>query len=179
MNEVQLIAGCKAREQESQKSLYEQYARKIYGICLRYTANAEAAQDLLHDGFIKVFNSIDSYSGKGSFEGWLKRVFINLALEQIRKDKSVFSTSEDIQELPDIVDESTEEKANITEKELLSMIQGLPKGYRTVFNLYAIENLSHKEIAEMLGINEATSRSQYNRARQILQNKVNDYLKNN
>ena len=178
MDEVQLIAGCKKRKRESQKALYELYSRKMYGICLRYSSDAEAAQDLLHDGFIKIFDSIDSYSGKGSFEGWLKRIFINKALENIRKDKSSLFQSDNVQNIPDIVDDSTEEDTTlISEKELLRIIQELPKGYRTVFNMYAIENLSHKEIAGMLNINEVTSRSQYNRARQILQTKINEYLR--
>lgn len=177
MDELQLIAGCKNRNRESQKKLYELYARKIYGICLRYSSSVEAAQDLVHDGFLKVFDNIGSYSGKGSFEGWLKRIFINLALEQIRKDKTFSHQTDDIQNIPDVVDSSTEDEISlISEAELLKMIQELPKGYRTVFNLYAIEELSHKEIASMLGINEVTSRSQYNRARQILQTKVNEYL---
>lgn len=177
MDEQQLIEGCKAHKREYQKSLYEQYARRIYGICLRYCADADAAQDLLHDGFIKVFDSIGSYAGKGSFEGWLKRVFINMALENIRKEKSIFLNSNDIQEIPDIVDTSTDDnEALISETELLKMVQELPKGYQAVFNLYAIEDFSHKEIAKMLGINEVTSRSQYNRARQLLQNKVRDYI---
>ncbi|NDW09124.1 RNA polymerase sigma factor [Dysgonomonas sp. 520] len=177
MDELQLIAGCKAHKRESQKALYEMYSRKIYGICLRYCSDPESAQDLLHDGFIKVFDNISSYSGKGSFEGWLKRIFINMALENIRKNKSFFHNSEDIQNIPELVDESTEEGTSlISEQELLKMIQQLPKGYRTVFNLYAIEELSHKEIAQMLGINEVTSRSQYNRARQILQHKIKEFL---
>lgn len=178
MNEQELIAGCKAHKRDSQKSLYELYSRKIYGICLRYCNNAEAAQDLLHDGFIKVFDIIDSYANKGSFEGWLKRVFINLALENIRKDKSTLFSSENIQDVPDIIDSSIDDDSTlISETELLKMIQELPKGYRTVFNLYAIEDMPHKEIASTLGINEVTSRSQYNRARQILQIKINDFIK--
>ena len=177
MDELQLIAGCKAKKRESQRMLYELYARKMYGVCLRYSNSPEDAQDLLHDGFIKVFNNIDSFSGKGSFEGWLKRIFINMALENFRKSKSIFNNSEGIENLPEIVDDSTEEDITlISEGDLMGMIRLLPKGYRTVFNLYAIEELSHKEIAQLLGINEASSRSQYNRARQILQNKVKDFL---
>jgi len=176
MNEQQLIEGCKAQKREFQKALYEQYAHRMFAICLRYSSSKEAAEDLLQDGFIKVFASIGTYQGKGSFEGWLKKIFLNQALEAIRKGKSnAFADSTDIQQIGDIEEEDT--TPPISEEELLKMIQDLPAGYRTVFNLYAIEDLSHREIAGMLGINEVTSRSQYNRARQILQTKVQNYLK--
>ncbi|HMM03334.1 MAG: RNA polymerase sigma factor [Dysgonomonas sp.] len=179
MNELQIIAGCKEQKREAQKMLYEAYARKMYSICLRYSSDQDAAQDLLQDGFMKVFANIDSFQDRGSFEGWLKRVFINLALENLRKKKSIIQTSDDVQNLPDVVDDSTEDEQmyKISEDELLKMVQDLPRGYSTVFNLYAIEDYSHKEIAEMMGINEGTSRSQYVRARNILQEKVKQYIK--
>ena len=178
MNELQIIAGCKEQKREAQKMLYEVYARKMYSICLRYSSDQGAAQDLLQDGFMKVFANIDSFQDRGSFEGWLKRIFINLALENLRKKKSIIMTSDDIQDLPDIVDDSTEDEQmyKISESELLKMVQDLPRGYSTVFNLYAIEDYSHKEIAEMMSISEGTSRSQYVRARQILQEKVKQYI---
>lgn len=179
MNEQQIIVGCKEQKHEAQRMLYEKYARTMYGICLRYCSDEDAAKDLLQDGFIKVYANINSFQEKGSFEGWLKRVFINLALENIRRQKNIIHSSEDIQEIPDIVDGATEEDGmySISESVLLKMIQELPKGYSTVFNLYAIEDFAHKEIAEMLGITESTSRSQYVRARQILQDKVKKYIK--
>lgn len=178
MNELQIIAGCKEQKREAQRILYERYSRKMYSICLRYSSDQADAQDLLQDGFMKVFANIGSFQDKGSFEGWLKRIFINLALENLRKKKSIVQTSDDIQNLPDIVDDSTEDEQmyKISENELLKMIQGMPHGYSTVFNLYAIEDYSHKEIADMLGISEGTSRSQYVRARQLLQNKVKEYI---
>jgi RNA polymerase sigma factor, sigma-70 family len=181
MNELQLIAGCKEQKREAQKMLYETYARKMYSICLRYSSDADAAQDLLQDGFMKIFAHIGSFQDKGSFEGWLKRIFINLALENLRKRKSIIQTSDDVQALPDVVDDSTEDEQmyKISETELLNMVQDLPRGYSTVFNLYAIEDYSHKEIAEMLGISEGTSRSQYVRARQILQERVKQHIKEN
>ncbi len=180
MDELQILAGCKEQKREAQKMLYEKYSRKMYSICLRYSSDTDTAQDLLQDGFMKVFASIDSFQDRGSFEGWIKRVFINLALENLRKKKSIIQTSDDVQNIPDVVDDSTEEEEmyKISENELLKMIQDLPRGYSTVFNLYAIEDYSHKEIAEMLGISEGTSRSQYVRARQILQEKVKQYVKN-
>lgn len=179
MNELQIIAGCKEQKREAQKMLYEKFSRTMYSICLRYCSDTDSAQDLLQDGFMKVFSNINSFENKGSFEGWLKRVFINLALENLRKKKNLIQSSEDIQNLPDVVDDSTEDDQmyRISEAELLKMIQELPRGYSAVFNLYAIEDYSHKEIAEMLGISEGTSRSQYVRARQLLQSKVNQYIK--
>ena len=180
MNELQLIAGCKEQKREAQKLLYETYSRKMYSICLRYCSDTDAAKDLLQDGFIKVFANITSFEERGSFEGWMKRVFVNLALENLRKNRLIVDT-DDIQNLPDLVDTDTEDEQmyKISEADLLKMIQNLPTGYSTVFNLYAIEDYSHKEIADMLGISEGTSRSQYVRARQILQTKVKQYLKDN
>lgn len=181
MNEQQIITGCKEQKREAQKMLYEKYARTMFGICLRYCSDEDSAKDLLQDGFIKVYANVGSFQGKGSFEGWIKRIFINQALESFRKKKSLIQTSDDVQNLPDIVDEDTEDDAmyRISENDLLKMIQELPKGYSTVFNLYAIEDFSHREIADMLGISEGTSRSQYVRARQLLQDKVQTFMKRN
>lgn len=183
MTEEQIIAGCKSQRRDAQKALYEMHARTMYGICLRYSVDEHAAKDLLQDGFIKVFAKISSYESRGSFEGWLKRIFVNLALEKIRKKKTTnFNEAEDIENVAeeDLQDPFEDDQAEqISAGELLAMVQKLPEGYATVFNLYAIENYSHKEIAEMLGISEGTSRSQYLRARQALQVMVNDYLKDN
>lgn len=178
MDELQIIAGCKDQKREAQRALYDEYARKMYAICLRYAPDTDSAKDMLQDGFIKIFASIDSFQGKGSFEGWMKRIFVNLALENIRRQKNVILSSDDIQNIPDIVDDTTDEQMyKISEGELLKMIRELPRGYSTIFNLYAIEDFSHREIADMLGINEGTSRSQYVRARKILQEKVKQYIK--
>lgn len=178
MEDFQLIEGCKRQDRKSQQAVYERYARVMYNICLRYTSSTESAQDLMHDGFIKVFTNINSFENKGSFEGWMKRIFINLALENIRKNKRQEQNSEDIESIADtIADDSEDDVDSINETELLRMIQELPSGYRSVFNLYAIEEYSHKEISEMLGIAEGTSRSQYIRARALLQEKVKEYFK--
>lgn len=178
MEEWQLIEGCKRQDRKSQQVVYERYGRVMYGICLRYSSDAESAQDLLHDGFMKIFASVGSFEGKGSFEGWMKRIFINMALENIRREKIKKQFSEDIENVPeDIPDDSDNGMAKLNETELMKMVQELPSGYRSVFNLYAIEDYSHKQISEMLGIAEGTSRSQYIRARLLLQEKVKDYLK--
>lgn len=177
MDELQIVAGCKQQNREAQRLLYEKYARTMYAICLRYSSDKESAKDLLQDGFMKVFSRISSFQEKGSLEGWIKRVFINLALENIRKQKVVTHFADDIQNISDVSDISDEEEMyNISETELIHMIQELPPGYAAVFNMYAIENYSHKEIAQELGISESTSRSQYVRARQMLQKKVKQYL---
>lgn len=178
MDELQLIEGCKKHKRECQKYLYEKYAQGMYGICIRYAPNIETAQDLLQDGFLKVFSVINTYTGKGSFEGWLKRVFVNLALEHLRKEKN-FVSNEEVYNLPDIAEGENENAGLISEEELMAMVKELPRGYQMVFNLYAIEDFSHKEISEMLNIAEGTSRSQYIRARQILQDKVREYFKKN
>lgn len=176
MTEEQIIEGCKAQERNAQKALYDKYARTMYGVCLRYSIDENAAKDLLQDGYIKVFANIQSFEGRGSFEGWMKRIFVNLALENIRKNKTITHNTELAE---DIIDNTVDEDNAdvIPVDELLKMIKSLPEGYATVFNLYAIEDYSHKEIAEMLNISEGTSRSQYVRARQALQVKVKEYLK--
>ena len=182
MTEEQIIEGCKAQKRNAQQALYEKHARTMYGICLRYSADQNAAKDLLQDGFIKVFSSIPSFEGRGSFEGWMKRIFVNLALEAIRKNKTTNFKTELIENIAEeeITDTADAEGMNaIPMTELLRMVKDLPEGYSTIFNLYAIEDYSHKEIAQMLNISEGTSRSQYIRARQALQKMVKDYLKNN
>lgn len=180
MEDEQLILGCKKQDRRCQQRIYEKYAPVMYGICLRYSADAHTAQDLLHDGFMKVFSHINSYEGKGSFEGWMKRVFINMSLEVIRKGKIQKIYTEDIERVPDLenLPDQIDNSDEISESVLLGMIQTLPQGYRTVFNMYAIEDYSHKEIGQMLGIAEGTSRSQYIRARQLLQLKIKEYIKN-
>lgn len=182
MNDLQLIEGCKRQDRKYQQLLYQQYARVMYGICLRYSSDTDMAQDLLQDGFIKVFANISSFEGKGSFEGWMKRVFVNLALEAIRKDKIKKQYIEDIENISgdEIADaDLNKEEDELSESVLMSFIQDLPPGYRSVFNLYAIEDYSHKEISEMLGIAEGTSRSQYIRARSLLQEKIKEYRRIN
>lgn len=179
MTEQQIIDGCKERDGKAQRTLYEKYARIMFAICLRYSGDGDSAKDLMQDGFIKVFMNIDSYKGAGSFEGWMKRIFINLALENIRKTKNLYKETEDIENIADLAEEVDEKAYEISEADLMAMIHELPTGYATVFNLYAIEEYSHKEIAEMLDISEGTSRSQYVRARQALQEKVKAFFKQN
>lgn len=141
---------------------------------MRYTANKEQAQDILHDGFIKVLTHFKSYSGEGSLEGWIRRVIVNTALEFLRKNDAL-KKSADLADYYDSFSAGNDLNAisQLNAKEIIGMIQELPAGYRTVFNLFAIEGYSHKEIGEQLGITESTSRSQYVRAKQLLQKKIN------
>jgi len=143
----------------------------MLGLCLRYTRNRDEAEDLLQDGFVKIFKNLDQYTGPGSFEGWIRKIMVNTVLESFRKKKLRFS-GEDIQELEN--DPATEADAlnRIGLKDLLALVQGLPPGYQLVFNLYAIEGYPHKEIATMLDISEGTSKSQLARARMLLQDKI-------
>lgn len=182
MEDQQLIAACKKQDTNAQRELYETYAPRMMGLCMKYCKDYDAAQDMLHDGFIKVFTQIKKYSGRGSFEGWMHRVFVNTILAHFRKEKNNYLITSDIDEADmEIEDENFERLFNddITEAILLSMIQEMPVGYRTVFSLYIFEDMSHREISKKLGIKENASRSQYSRAKSYLKNKITEYLANN
>ena len=171
MKENQLIAGCLKGDRKAQKELYDLYSRKMMGVCLRYVNDRETARDLLQDGFIKVYTTMHSYTGSGAFEGWMRMIFVNGALEYLRKT-DVLRNSADIGSLSEQVGENETAVSKLSTEELMGLIKQLPDGFRTVFNLYAIEGYSHKEIAGMLHITESTSRSQYVRARQWLQEQI-------
>jgi RNA polymerase sigma-70 factor (ECF subfamily) len=173
MLDQQLIAGCKRNDTWARKKLYELYAPVMLGICVRYVNEKETARDILQEGFIKVFTKIGSYSGAGSFEGWMRKIFITTALEYLRSAKAFklnVSLEDCIEEASNAFNINMVEK--FTADEILQCINELPAGFKTVFNLYAIEGYSHAEIAEMLNIKEGTSRSQFARARQLLQTKI-------
>jgi RNA polymerase sigma-70 factor (ECF subfamily) len=171
-DEKQLISGCKEGKAWAQKEIFERYASVMLSVCVRYVADRETAKDLLQEGFIKLYTKIDTYSGTGSFEGWIRRIFATTALEYLRQNDAL-NQSVSIEDYSNLIADSN---ATILDKisadDLMECIAGLPDGYRTVFNLYAIEGYSHAEIGEMLAINESTSRSQFMRARNILQKKV-------
>lgn len=155
-----------------QKELYKRYAPKMFSICLRYAKCREEAQDILQEGFVKVFTKIGQFSGEHSFEGWLKRIFANTSITHYNLNLKHYY-QEDITEIKET--ESLHFNASDNEysrEELLEVIESLSDGYRMVFNLFAIEGFKHKEIAEMLGIDEATSKSQFHRARKIIQKKL-------
>ena len=157
-----------------QQELYRRYASKMYGVCLRYAANTEVAEDISQEGFIKIFNKINSYRGEGSFEGWIRRIFVNTAIEQFRK--KIY-----LQPLTETEENTVEGKYlsvldNLAEKDIIQLVQQLSPGYRTVFNMYVVEGYTHKQIAEMLGISEGTSKSQLSRAKLILQDLVKAFI---
>jgi len=161
-----LIDQCKKGNSRAQRELYEKYSRKMLGVCRRYLKEEEA-EDAMIKGFMKVFNKIGQYEGLGNFEGWMRRIMVNESLMEIRKNKMMYIDA-DIAEIQlganyQIVNKQLESE------DLLKLIDRLPYGYRTVFNLYAIEGFSHKEIAESLEITESTSKSQLSRARTMLQ----------
>lgn len=169
--EAELISGCIDGNIFYQQKLYEKFSNKMFGVCLRYSHHHHDAEDILQEGFIKVFNCLNKFRAEGSFEGWVRRIFVNTAIEFYRKTANIYTLVEVNQNLnlSEIHDDALS-KININD--LLKMIQTLSPGYRTIFNLYAIEGYNHKEIGELLGINEGTSKSQLARARLILQKKI-------
>lgn len=171
MNELQLIEGCRKGERRAQKELYDAYSRKMMGVCLRYVNDRETARDLLQDGFVKIFTSMDSYTGSGSFEGWMRKIFVNCALEYLRKS-DVLREATDLDNTAELIQPDSSAISDMSAVNDESS-EELPVGFRTVFNMFAIEGYSHKEISEMLNITESTSRSQYTRAKQLLQRRIN------
>jgi len=167
MTDEELIKKCTCGDLLAQKTFYERFTGKMFGVCLRYMNGGDEAQDVLQDGFIKVFENLPKYKKKGSLEGWVRRIIVNTALDQIRKNKKYIDNIE-----ADSVSYLLNDNSFISEKleaeDLLKIINTLPVGYRVVFNLFAIEGYSHKEIADKLEITESTSKSQYSRARKIL-----------
>ena len=169
--DLQLIESCKKGNRAAQKILYDRLAPRMFPVCIRYIGDRTAAEDVLQDGFITLFTRLDSYKGEGSFEGWARRIFVTTALMSLRK-KDALKMSDELEAVRGMKAETTSQMQNIGYKELMKLVMSLPPGFRTVFNMYAIEGYSHKEIADMLGISETTSRTQFSRARIWLQNKI-------
>jgi len=174
-----IIKRCKRGDRDAQESVYNLLAGKMFAVCLRYSANYEDARDMLHDGFVTVFTKIGQFQHGGSFEGWVRRIFVNSAMERYRNDARL-SIVDDVDEnsmhfAENEVDDVEEWGAyQLTEAELLAMVNELPPKYKVVFNLYVVDGLSHRDIAAKLGISESASRSNLLRARGILQKKVID-----
>ena len=168
MEDHSLINKCIKGESRAQKQLYEKYAPAMMSICLRYVHEKETARDLMHDGFVTLFTKIHTYSGSGSFPAWVKKIFVNTALEYLRKN-DILKFSASIEDVYFFENTDISAFEQMSTDELLECICNLPDCYRTVFNMYAIEGYSHAEIAQILNIKESTSRSQYARARQSLQ----------
>lgn len=171
-DEQQLITGCKEGKSWAQKAIYDRYAAAMMSVCVRYVTDRETARDLLQEGFIKLFTKIDSFTGAGAFGGWVRRIFVTTSLEYLRQNDAL-KQSASIEEYGNYIEnDDVTVLQKISADDLMACVAELSDGYRTVFNLYAIEGYSHAEIAEMLGISEATSRSQFMRARKILQKNV-------
>jgi RNA polymerase sigma-70 factor (ECF subfamily) len=165
-----LIDQCKQGNRKAQAQLYRKYAPILFGICLKYSRNKTEAEDNLHDSFMTIYDKIDQYSGKGSFEGWMKRITVNTALQKYRKAEHL-----------NVVTENTEEEIEVDSgfkdinlQTLLQYIQELPNKYRLTFTMYVLDGFSHKEISEQLGTSAGTSKSNLARARMILKEKIED-----
>jgi len=164
----QIIQGCQKGDVVAQEQLYRLFAPKLFGVCLKHSRNYSEAEDNLQDGFILLFEKINQFQFKGSFEGWAKRVVINNVLQKYRSQGVFEIVNENIPDVPDIdIDEES-----VSMDYLISIIQQLPDRYRLVFNLYVVDDYSHKEIAEMLNITIGTSKSNLARARMILKDKI-------
>jgi RNA polymerase sigma-70 factor (ECF subfamily) len=168
MSLKQLIQNCKKRDIKSQSEIYQLFAGKLYALCLKYSKTKHEADDNLQDAFITIFKKIDQFKHKGSFEGWMKRIVINTALQSYREKKVLNLVEENY---PDEVEVEVDEK-DISLDFLLKIIQELPERYRMVFNLYVLDGYSHKEISILMNIAEGTSKSNLSRARLILKEKV-------
>lgn len=170
---------CIKGKRHAQNKLYNRYAPSLLGICMRYAKNKEEAEDILQEGFIKIFLKIQGFRSEGSFEGWMKRIMINTALTHNKQNlKHKYQT--DITEIEEIhiVDDGRQDEESIVKiprDKLMSIIQSLPEGYKTVFNLYVIEQYAHKEIAEMLDISINTSKSQLSKARRLLTTRITQF----
>lgn len=170
LNEKELIQGCRQGQEKARRRLYELYAGRMLGLCRRYVGDRDTAEDIMIQGFMRVFERIAQYSGEGSFEGWMKRIMINEALGYLRKAKTMY-LEVDIEKAEQEPDFGFLE-SHLEAAELLAMIDRMPPGYKTVFNLYAIEGYNHREIGSLLGISENTSKSQLSRARMYLQQQL-------
>ena len=170
MSLKKLIEKCAKNDRKAQAEVYQLFSGKLFGLCLKYSKNYAEAQDNLQDGFITIFNKIGQYNHKGSFEGWMKRIVINTALQKYRTKSMLSLVTEEIPE--EVIVEVDEETVSLDF--LLSLIQQLPDRYRMVFNLYVLDGYSHKEIAKKLTITEGTSKSNLSRARLILREKLNE-----
>jgi RNA polymerase sigma factor (sigma-70 family) len=170
MKEEDLIKGCVSEDRECQVELYNRFASKMMAVCMRYAGSRMEAEDVLQDGFIKVFDNISKFKMEGSLEGWVRRIMVNTSINKIRANKMKFEEiGENVTDF-DHHDKTIVEK--MSEQDILKLVSEMPKGYRYVFNMYAIEGYSHKEIAGQLGIEEASSRSQYAKAKKYLQQQI-------
>jgi RNA polymerase sigma-70 factor (ECF subfamily) len=172
----EVIEGCQKGDRSAQKALYELFAPRMLGVCLRYAGDRETAEDFLQDGFIRVFEKIEKFRFEGSFEGWMRRIMVNMIIESYRKARIKTEMTDDF---PDREDDETVELSSQQPslQELLALVQQLPERYRLVFNLYVLEDLTHEEIARQLDISPGTSKSNLSRARKWLQERLKENKK--
>ena len=174
IDETDLIKGCIDGDRRMQEALYNRFSPRMYAVCLRYAGNAEEAEDILQEGFIKIFKKLDTFRSEGSFEGWIRRIFVNTAIEHFRRKRYLQTVSEKEENTIEGKDISVLDK--MAAKDIMALIKELSPGYRTVFNMYVVEGYTHKEIADMLNISEGTSKSQLSRAKVILQGLVKKHI---
>jgi RNA polymerase sigma factor (sigma-70 family) len=166
-----LIEKCKAGERKAQEQLYKQFASKMLGVCMRYATDRMEAEDMLQNGFIRVFQKMADFRGEGSFEGWVRRIMVHCSIEYYRKHHKMLQVA-DLKETGNEPSVNAVAMSNLDAKDLMALIQHLSPGYRMVFNLYAIEGYSHREIGEIMNISEGASKSQLSRARSILKEQI-------
>ncbi len=176
MTEIKnIINGCLKGDRRDQELLYRRYAARLYAVCLQYSGNDEEARDVLQEGFIKIYENLVHYKYEGSFDGWVRRIMVNTALEKYRSKHNLYRV-DDIDQIPEPnAEPDNEDYAGLEARDLMEIIRELPPRYRIVFNLFAIEGYSHKEISDMMSISEGTSKSNLSRARVILQRRVGSY----
>lgn len=172
MSDQQIIEGCARHDRKAQQALYDQYSRFLLGVCLRYATDKAEAEDILQESFLKIFLSIKNFSGTGSFIGWLRKIAVNTAITSYHKNLK-YRYHVEIEDYVSVETGVTSfEEDFFTSDELYKVLNELPAGYRMVFNLYAVEGYKHKEIAEILGIDTNTSKSQYSRAKAVIRSKL-------
>ncbi|MBC6611515.1 sigma-70 family RNA polymerase sigma factor [Hymenobacter sp. NBH84] len=170
MTDADLIAACRQGNSRAQKLLYERFAGLMLSVCLRYLRHREDAEEVMIGGFVKVFRALDQYRHEGSFEGWIRRIMVNEALGQLRRKEPLHLAIDDVPSTAAVTPATAD--TQLQADDMLALLAELPAGYRTVFNLYALEGYSHPEIAELLGISEGTSKSQLSKARAMLQRRL-------
>lgn len=173
MTDEELIKTCLEGSRKAQKALFDKFSGKMMAVCMRYASDREQAEDWLQEGFIKVFTNLEKFKFEGSFEGWVRRTMVNTCLDHIRRVKKQF-IDVDISEADFLVGDEEKALSKLRVEEMIAIIEKLPVGYRTVFNLYAIEGYSHQEIADELGVTVSTSKTQYKKARTHLMSLIND-----
>jgi RNA polymerase sigma-70 factor (ECF subfamily) len=171
MDDATLIIECVNGNPRAQRLLFDKFARKMFSVCLRYAKNEEQAEDVLQDGFVKVFGKLKDFKSEGSLEGWIRRIMVNTALDQIRKNNKQLGDT-NIDDVGYKIENNDFIVENMMADDLMKMVQAMPDGYKVFFNMFAIEGYSHSEIADTLGISENTSKSQYSRARAYLRERL-------